>query len=97
MFNQALQAIIDSVSSVCDNISIDEFTEFLNNKPDNIFENEPAVNIISAVFEPDTDREVLEFLHEADDDTLIRLAVNSPDELKPYIRGAIDYVIENGY
>ena len=98
MFDQVLQAIIDSVSSVRDNISVDEFTEFLKNNPDNIDENEPAMNIISAVFEPDTDLDgVLEFLYEADNDTLIRLAVNSPDELKPYIKGAIDYIIKNGY
>lgn len=97
MFNQALQAIVDSVSSARDNISVDEFTEFLSNDPNNVYENKPVMDIISAVFEPDADREVLDFLCEADNDTLIRLAVNSPDELRPYIRGAVDYVIENGY
>lgn len=95
MFNQALQAIIDSVSSTA-SISTQEFTEILKSDPEVVYENSSAMEIISAVFEPN-DNEASEFMCEADDDTLRRLAVNTPDELKPYVEGAIEFVIENGY
>lgn len=96
MFDQALQSIINSVSSVA-NISPEEFTEILSNDCETVWKNSSAMAIITAVFEPNRNYEVLDFMSDADNDTLRSLAANSPDELKPYIKGAIEFVIENGY